>query len=147
MQNNIRRMQETDLDSVLSIEKVSYPVPWTRGIFSDCLRVGYPSWVLLDYDTIIGYVLFSVGADEAHLLNICIAPDMRRQGLAKNFLIELFGLLKNKGIISLFLEVRKSNSHAISMYESMGFKRIGTRKDYYKSVDGQEDALTYQFAL
>lgn len=140
-------MQETDLDTVLSIEEISYANPWTRGIFADCLRVGYPSWVLLNNESVVGYVLFSVGADEAHLLNICITPAMRQQGMAKKLLNDIFVLLKEKGVNFLFLEVRGSNSNAIKMYETMGFNKIGIRENYYKTLDGREDAVTYKLEL
>ncbi|MDG6349115.1 ribosomal-protein-alanine N-acetyltransferase, partial [Luteimonas sp. 8-5] len=41
-----RPMREDDLDAVMEIERRAYPFPWTRGIFRDCLRAGYPAWVL-----------------------------------------------------------------------------------------------------
>ena len=81
----ILNMLETDLDAVLLIEQKSYPIPWTRGVFEDCLRVNYPSWVLAEDDELIAYILFSVGADEAHLLNICVSPEYRKHGHAKLF--------------------------------------------------------------
>ncbi|MBT8142730.1 MAG: ribosomal protein S18-alanine N-acetyltransferase [Gammaproteobacteria bacterium] len=144
---SLRRMQESDLDQVLAIETQSYPVPWTRGIFSDCLKVGYPAWVLLDGETIIGYILISVGANEAHLLNICIAPAQRRKGLARKLLSDMINLLQEKHVDTLFLEVRVSSKPAIALYEAMGFEQIGLRKDYYKTQSGKEDAVTYKMDL
>lgn len=143
----ILKMIETDLDAVLLMEQQSYPVPWTRGIFEDCLRVNYPAWVLTENDLLIGYILFSVGADEAHLLNICISPDHLRQGYAKALLLDRIELLKEKNVHTLFLEVRASSKPAIALYEGMGFKQMSVRKDYYKTVDGREDALTYKLIL
>ena len=145
--STILKMIDTDLAAVLLIERKSYPVPWTRGIFEDCLRVNYPSWVLVEDDELIGYILFSVGADEAHLLNICICPDHLMQGHAKSFLIDRMNLLKEKNVHTVFLEVRVSSKPAIALYESLGFERIGIRKDYYKSLDGKEDALTFKIGL
>ena len=144
---SIRKMLLADLDSVLKIEQQSYPVPWTRGIFEDCLRVNYPSWVLIDNEIIIGYILFSVGADEAHLLNICIAPESRRSGLARTFLLDRLELLKEKNVHTVFLEVRASSKPAIALYNNLGFERLGTRKDYYKTQSGREDAFTFSKAL
>ena len=143
----ILKMIETDLDAAILMEQQSYPVPWTRGIFEDCLRVNYPAWVLVENDLLIGYILFSVGADEAHLLNICISPDHLRQGHAKALLLDRINLLKEKDVHTVFLEVRVSSKPAIALYESLGFERIGLRKGYYKTRDGKEDALTFKLIL
>lgn len=143
----ILKMLATDLDAVLLIEQKSYPIPWTIGIFEDCLRVNYPSWVLAKDDELIGYILFSVGADEAHLLNICISPDYLKQGHAKSLLTDRMKLLKQKKVHTVFLEVRVSSKPAIALYESLGFERIGLRKDYYKAMNGKEDAWTYKLSL
>ena len=143
----ILKMIETDLDAILLMEQQSYPVPWTRGIFEDCLRVNYPAWVLAEKDLLIGYILFSVGADEAHRLNICISPDHLRQGHAKSLLVDRMNLLKEKNVHTVFLEVRVSSKPAIALYESLGFERIGLRKDYYKAQEGKEDAFTYKLIL
>ena len=147
MSIHTRRMLEDDLDTVMQIEAKSYLVPWTRGAFADCLSVGYPSWVMVDGESIIGYTLLSVGADEAHLLNICISPERRREGLGKTLLLEKIELLKQKKYHSLFLEVRASSLGAIALYESLGFEKIGVRKDYYRTLDGKEDAVTYKLEL
>ena len=143
----IRRMQEADLFAVLQIEAQSYSVPWTEGIFQDCLRVNYPSWVLIEAEHIIGYILFSVGADEAHLLNICIAPESRHSGLAKMLLLDRLELLKQKNVLTVFLEVRASSKPAIALYKNLGFEQLGIRKNYYKTLDGKEDALTFSKLL
>ena len=70
----LRPMHEDDLDAVMAIEVRAYPFPWTVGIFRDCLRAGYPSWVLQADARIIGYGVLSVAVGEAHLLNVCIEP-------------------------------------------------------------------------
>lgn len=147
MSIQFRRMQECDLDEVMQIEDRSYPVPWTKGIFKDCLRVNYPSWVLVEDINIIGYILFSVGADEAHLLNICISPERRREGLGKFLLLEMTDLFKQKDYHSIFLEVRESSLGAMALYKSLGFEKLGVRKDYYRTLDGKEDAVTYKLEL
>jgi len=144
---SIRKMVQSDLDSVLEIEKLSYPVPWTRGIFEDCLRVNYPSWVLIKEEKVVAYILFSVGADEAHLLNICVSPAYRQQGFAKTFLMDRIDLLKEKDVQTVFLEVRISSKPAIALYESLGFEQIGIRRQYYKNLKGKEDALTFKLEL
>lgn len=140
-------MRESDISRVMEIEELSYSHPWTEGIFQDCIKVGYPAWVLLKENSIIGYIVLSAGAQEAHVLNICISPEFRRQGLAEAVLTEVIELLREKNYQTLFLEVRASNYAAAALYENIGFERIGLRKGYYESERGREDAVTYKLEI
>ena len=136
-----RPMRQDDLDAVLAIEQGVYSFPWTRGIFADCLRVGYSCWVMESNGLAIGYGVVSVGAREAHILNLCIAPDQQRQGYGKRLLDRLIDLVRLHHAASVFLEVRPSNHQAIKMYQALGFKCIGRRPNYYPAHEGREDAL------
>jgi [ribosomal protein S18]-alanine N-acetyltransferase len=136
----IRPMQRSDLGRVTEIEEASYPHPWSRGIFSDCLRVGYACHVMALDDAVCGYGIVSEGVDEAHLLNLCICPQRRRQGLATAMLQFVIAEVCKVGKDRLFLEVRPSNRGAIALYRHHGFKVIGRRPGYYPSDDGREDA-------
>ncbi len=136
----IRAMKRGDLDRVSEIETASYPYPWSRGIFADCLRVGYHCQVLLSDDQICGYGIVSMALDEAHLLNLCIAPEYRRQGLAALLLDHLLREVTIKAMDRLFLEVRPSNKGALALYRQRGFRVIGRRPGYYPAPDGREDA-------
>lgn len=136
----IRAMKRSDLDRVSDIEADSYPYPWSRGIFSDCLRVGYHCQVLLADNVICGYGIVSMALDEAHLLNLCIARDYRRQGLAQLLLEHLVREVRVHSMDRLFLEVRPSNKAALRLYRQQGFRVIGRRPGYYPADDGREDA-------
>lgn len=140
-------MRERDLGRVMEIEEQSYSHPWTEGIFRDCMRVGYPAWVLMQENEIIGYIVLSAGANEAHLLNICISSDFRQQGLAESVLLDVIELLQEKDYQTLFLEVRASNLAAAGLYEKLEFEKIGLRKGYYEAELGREDAVTYKLDL
>ncbi len=137
----IREMQADDLDRIVKIETETYSFPWTAGIFSDCLRVGYCCRVLEAGATIAGYGIMSMGAGDAHILNLCIVDRYRRGGLGRMMLQELLEQVARKGESQVFLEVRPSNDAAIRLYLSSGFRRIGTRKAYYRAHDGREDAV------
>jgi ribosomal-protein-alanine N-acetyltransferase len=142
-----RALAAEDLDDVVRIEQESYPFPWTRGIFADCLRVGYSCWAL-DYDEqFAGYSILTFGPEETHLLNICIAPAFRGLGLGLqllNWSIEKACVAKSKII---FLEVRPSNTRAIEIYHRRGFQMIGQRPKYYPTHDGREDAYLMAMQL
>lgn len=137
----LRVMREEDLAEVMAIELRAYPFPWSRGIFRDCLRAGYPAWVLGEGAEIIGYGVLSVAADEAHVLNICTAPHRQRRGHGRQLLRALMQQARGRGARRLFLEVRPSNPHAIRLYDEEGFNEIGRRPRYYPAHAGREDAI------
>ena len=137
----VRPMTEADLVTVMAIERAAYEFPWTEGIFRDCLRVGYCCWVLEEAGVLRGYGIMSVGGGEAHLLNLCIAPEVQRRGLGRRLLRHLLALARYHGASTVLLEVRKSNRRALRLYRGMGFREIGLRRDYYPAAQGREDAL------
>ncbi len=141
LQASLRPMREADLDAVLEIELRAYPFPWTRGIFLDCLRADYPSWVLQRDGDIIGYGMLSLAAGEAHVLNVCTAPEEQGQGHGRRLLRALLQLVRARGAQRVFLEVRPSNTAAIALYHDEGFNEIGRRPRYYPAKHGREDAL------
>lgn len=143
----LRSMGEGDIESVLAIEQRAYPFPWTRGIFRDCLAASYPAWVLQEHGAMIGYGVISLAADEAHILNLCIAPERQGRGHGRRLLRTLVKLAIDRGAARIFLEVRPSNPPAIALYHSEGFNEIGRRPRYYPSMDGREDALVMAMEL
>lgn len=137
----LRPMSEADLPEIMLIEEAAYEFPWSQGIFHDCLRVGYPCWVLEGDGRIDGYGVMMVGAGEAHILNICVRGSERRKGHGRAILRHLLAeaLLHNAG--SAYLEVRPSNHGAIRLYQLAGFAEVGYRRNYYPARVGREDAL------
>lgn len=134
-------MRRGDLDAVMAIEAASYPEPWTRGIFRDCLLAAYRCRVLLHERRVIGYAIVSNALDEAHLLNLCVHPEHRGRGQAGRLLDHVTNEVREAGAQRLFLEVRPSNETAIHLYQRRGFKVIGRRPGYYPDGDGREDAM------
>ncbi len=137
----LRPMRETDLDAMLEVERSSYEFPWTRAIFRDCLRVGYSCFVYQAPSGLAGHGIMSVGAEECHLLNICVHPDYQRQGLGRALIHFLLLLARRKRVQVALLEVRISNVGAYKLYTQLGFDEIGIRKDYYPARRGREDAI------
>jgi ribosomal-protein-alanine N-acetyltransferase len=143
----LRLMRSDDLSAIMEIENRVYPFPWTLQIFQDCLQAGYQLWVLEQDDRIIGYGVMSIGADEAHLLNICIHPDYRGQGYGRFLLEELLQFAKQQWVTIIFLEVRSSNQIAMNLYFQVGFNQVGIRKRYYPALQGREDAFIFALDL
>ncbi len=157
----LRPMYYEDLPGVLAIEEALCPCPWTYTIFQDCLRVGYSCWVYAETqgsantdnsamrdaaspDSIVGYGLLSVAAEEGHILNLCIEPSKQNQGLGTRMLQHLLAEAKKLGAKSVLLEVRLSNEGAYALYQRFGFAVIGHRKDYYELPHGREDGLVLE---
>ena len=137
----IRPMTEDDLDDVMDIEEETYQFPWTRGIFRDCLHVGYCCWVYASEETIDAYGIMSVGAGEAHILTIVVREGHRGQGLGRMMLEHLLRIAERYKVSAVLLEVRPSNAIAVKLYQDAGFNEVGLRPGYYPAEDGREDAL------
>ena len=143
----IRPMSENDVSEVIAVERASYQFPWSEGIFRDCLRVGYVCRVVTVNDAIIGYGVMSVGAGEAHILNLCIGESYRCRGVGRRLLTYLVDRGATAGMNEAFLEVRPSNTSAIRLYLSVGFEQVSMRRGYYQAVGGREDAAVLKLAL
>ena len=136
-------MTQADIDRVLIVERAAYGYPWSHGVFRDCLAAGYSCW-LLEHGVggqLHGFAIMSMGAGEAHILNLCIHPDRQRRGFGHQMLNHLYGVAGARDVRRLLLEVRPSNAAAVALYERAGFSVIGTRKGYYPSTSGREDAV------
>jgi ribosomal-protein-alanine N-acetyltransferase len=137
----IREMRQTDVSRIAVIERQAYEFPWSPGIFRDCLLAGYTSLVAEYRGEVVAYVIMSVAAGEAHLLNLCVASDARRCGYARRLLDIVLERARQSGAERMHLEVRPSNEAALALYAGYGFERIGVRKHYYRASSGSEDAV------
>ncbi len=144
---DLRRMQADDLDRVAALESVAYEFPWSRAIFQDCLRAGYECVVLVSDAELVGYGVLSTGANEAHILNVCVAPVEQGSGYGRRIVTRLLDIARWHRSERVFLEVRPSNPRAIALYESIGFNEFGRRPNYYPAKKGREDALVMAMEL
>jgi [ribosomal protein S18]-alanine N-acetyltransferase len=138
----VRRLGYGDLPSVISIERRSFPTPWSLAMF--VLELSKPSGICLaaeDEQGLIGYLVCARYDDVWHLMNVAVHPDRRRAGIATDLIEQLF---EEAGEGARFtLEVRVSNAPAIEMYRRFGFRSAGRRRRYYH--DNGEDALIMWF--
>ena len=136
-----RPMAAADIDAVAANEARAYPFPWPRGMFADCLAAAHECHVAeLDRRT-IGHGVLAVALGEAQLLNVCIDPYAQGRGYGRalaDFLLQR-AVAQCAGVV--FLEVRPSNQVAVALYETLGFREIGRRRNYYRAMVGREDAL------
>jgi [ribosomal protein S18]-alanine N-acetyltransferase len=137
-ETTVRRLAYSDLPSVISIERRSFPTPWSLAMF--VLELSKPSGICLAAtagDELRGYLVCSRYDQVWHLMNVAVAPEHRRSGVARRLISQL--LAESGGELPFTLEVRVSNHGAIAMYERLGFRSAGVRPRYYQ--DNGEDAL------
>jgi ribosomal-protein-alanine N-acetyltransferase len=138
---DVRPLQLRDLAAIEVIERSAYPTPWSRSMFAG--ELSKPSSVCLgafdDDDVLVGYLITSRYVDAWHVMNVAVAPDLRRRGIASTLLGRLFELTATDDRRGYTLEVRVSNTGAIALYEGLGFETRGVRRGYY--TDNREDAL------
>ena len=128
----LEKAEKKHLDAVLDIEKKCFSLPWSKQSFSDELRAKESYFIVaLEGETVLGFCIIRVFDGEAELYNIAVAPEYRRQYIAEDMLREAMSYAKNNDASAVYLEVRKSNTAAQSLYKKVGFNDIGTRRDYY----------------
>lgn len=151
-------MSETDVPAVAAIEAMQHHAPWSSTSFMDALRGGscWHSRVLKnEAGYVLGYTISMTAGDDEELLTITVHPEAVGQGLGKRLLQDLEANARLRGAAQIFLEVRESNTRAISLYEQMGFRMSGMRKNYYPvpanlqagSPAGREHALLMCLSL
>ena len=96
--------------------------------------------MLSEAQDLVGHGIASVAAGESHLLNLCVRRDQQGRGYGRHLLRHLLAAIAARGAGVVFLEVRPTNWSANALYESVGFREIGIRKDYYPAAIGHEDA-------
>ena len=142
-----RPLVESDLDTVMVLERDLYEHPWTPGNFRDSLTAGYSCWAMLGEHDLVGYAVLMLGVGEAHLLNLSIARGAQRLGHGTRLLHHLIGVTRRYDAKRLFLEVRPSNFAGRALYAQNGFFEVGERRDYYPTAGGREDAIVLSLAV
>ena len=136
----IRLMQAEDVAAISELEKVCFRDPWSESSIASELENALSCWLVAVEDgELAGYVGSQTVLDGSDMMNIAVAPQHRRKGIAEALIIALVEHLKARNSICLLLEVRASNQPAICLYEKLDFVQVGRRKNYYRNP--REDAL------
>ncbi len=144
---SVEPMTFTDLDSVLAIERASFPTPWSRGAFLYELKENQVArcWAARAVGEVVGYLCVWEVGSELHITNLAVHPAWRRRGIARALLGAILEDARRRGLTGALLEVRPTNQEARGLYERFGFRVVGSRKGYY--YDTGEDALVMEAAL
>ena len=135
-----KRMTAEHVAQIAELEKQCFSSPWSeKSIFGE-LNNPLSLWIVaVENNRVVGYVGSQSVLGEADMMNVAVAPEYRRQGVANALIIELISQLASRDVHSLTLEVRASNIPAITLYEKMDFAQVGRRPNYYSAP--KEDAL------
>lgn len=129
------------------IEAAATSYPWTAGNYADSMKSGHLFYLLREQETIQGFAIIMLVAGEAEVLNLVISQPYQGQGLGSVLLNEVITSLTHQNCSKLFLEVRKTNLAALSLYKKCLFEQSGLRKNYYQTESGREDAILMEREL
>jgi ribosomal-protein-alanine N-acetyltransferase len=135
-------MREADLPRVMEIERAAFSHPWSEELVRRELGHEFSTVLLATVGAeggILGFAVVWLVHDELHVLNVAVAPETRRRGVARAVLEEVEARAREQGARVSMLEVRRGNAPAIALYRSLGYCEVGVRPRYY-AEDG-EDAL------
>ncbi|MFO8059959.1 MAG: ribosomal protein S18-alanine N-acetyltransferase [Bacillota bacterium] len=137
----VRSMVTGDIPSVIRIERRCFPTPWSAKIFrTEIEDNAYADYIVaLIGDEMVGYAGQWLYSYEAHVTNIAVTPARRGRHIGARLLLSLMQRAQLRGINRMTLEVRASNSKAMTFYRCYGFELRGVRHNYY--TDTHEDAM------
>lgn len=135
-----RRIESRDLDHIVAIEQEAFPEPWTRGMFCQEISSAMSRfYVAMLGETLVGYVGYWQVVDEAHITSVTVRKDYRGRGFGRALTDHIIRVAAKEGLTRATLEVRVTNLVAQNLYKSLGFRKTGIRKGYYKKTN--EDAI------
>ena len=139
-------MEEAHVAQVAALEKLCFADPWSESSVASELNNPLSYWlVAVEDDAVAGYIGSQSVLGESDMMNVAVHPDYRRRGIGEALVLALCHGLKDRGNVSLALEVRASNEPAKALYEKLGFALAGRRPNYYRNP--REDALILKKVL
>ncbi|MDE6028884.1 MAG: ribosomal protein S18-alanine N-acetyltransferase [Clostridiales bacterium] len=131
----IRKAERRDVQYIAAAEQAYIDCPWTESQIAEEIDGGAAFFVAESDGEFCGYASGRVSFDECEISNIAISEAYRRRGIGKALLTALLREADACGVHSVFLLVRDGNAPAVALYDSIGFTRVGLRKNYYKGKD------------
>lgn len=143
---DIVEMTREHTEKIAELEKTCFSSPWSEsGLNEEIDNLQSHFIVAVDDKNILGYIGVQEIVGEAYITNIAVFPEYRRQGVAQRLLQKAIDGAKQRDCIFITLEVRKSNSNAIALYEKLDFKNVGERKNFYTNPTENAIIMTKNF--
>ncbi|MGC7560316.1 ribosomal protein S18-alanine N-acetyltransferase [Pasteurella sp. PK-2025] len=136
---SILPIKEVDFDRLFEIEQAAHITPWTMGTLKNTHGDRYVNLKVMQEEQLVAFAICQTVLDEATLFNLAVDPAYQGKGIGKTLLVHVVETLKEKGILTLWLEVRESNLVAKTLYEQVGFNEVDIRKNYYPTPDGKRE--------
>jgi ribosomal-protein-alanine N-acetyltransferase len=132
----VRLAAPADVPAIAAIEAASFPCPWSERTFDQEIVNEFSIFkVLAAQKEVLGFYDLWVCGDEAHLLNVAVAPAYRRRGYGTALVRDAVEEARRAQCTRIILEVRPANEAARALYAAFGFRKIGERPHYY--ADGE----------
>jgi ribosomal-protein-alanine N-acetyltransferase len=143
MNFSFQKISVNDINTLLPIENLCHPHPWSEKTFRSCVGGRYFGDYLSVDNTLVGFYVGEHVAGESTLMDICVSPEQQGKGYGKVLLLQFFEDCKKLASKTIFLEVRAKNISAQMLYINQGFSEISRRTGYYPSNTGfgYEDAI------
>ncbi|MBR9988236.1 MAG: ribosomal protein S18-alanine N-acetyltransferase [Gemmatimonadetes bacterium] len=136
----LRDMSPADVPAVAALERAAYTMPWSEATFRGLIRRRDAEMITAEAGgAVVGYAAFWCVVDQGELGNVCVSDEWRSHGLGSRLVEEVIRRAAQRGVHEVFLEVRPSNGVARRLYERLGFRPVGRRRDYYQAP--AEDAI------
>lgn len=132
-------LEERHIKDIERLEALCFSEPWSEEGILEAYRLGTKFFIAENSKQLMGYIGIKAVIDEGYITNVAVYPQYRGIGVATALINKIFDFAKEKGLSFVSLEVRASNTAAVSLYEKTGFKEEGRRKDFYRLP--REDAL------
>ncbi len=148
---DLRPMVPADLDRVMVINQQSFRHPWSADLVRKEMLHDWATVLLAvaggtdGAEGILGFIVFWLIHDEVHVLNVAVAAEQRRRGVARALMAEAAARGRARGARLVTLEVRRSNDAALALYRSLGYQEVGLRPNYY--AEEGEDAIVMERAI
>ncbi len=141
----IKLANQSHIKKIAELEKDCFSTPWSENTLINAYNHGTKFLVATENEKVLGYLGISVVLDEGYITNIAVFKNMRNKKIATKLLSYLFDFAKEINLSFISLEVRESNSPAISLYEKFGFKNAGFRKNFYENPRENAIIMTKRF--